>query len=1342
LLFCTFQTPNDDAADEQIEKRASLMRAVEELQEDCESLEIFKNSGLKSSQLKVFVTRLADQASTLDETLLLDTSLEETERVNAEKIVKLASKKAGGLLRAFAVLPDDESEAGSSQASHKKASNYLRKLDLPKFKGNIKEWTQWWSRFRSSVNTDPSYDDGLKLQYFEDAMEEEALAYLHGFALAPENYSTIIEEFQTRFSNVDLLSQAYHQDLEAIPECFGSWKEQRVVWDEIVKIVSNLKAIGVEVNEGNVRSLIMRKFPENTLLAAYYESMFMQVCAASSSTSVNLATSMESLRLPLDTLLEALRRALLKQEFIAQSKGELGAPASSTVLIGKTNGGGHKTNKGSGGSHSRGGNGGSSSGGKMQRPKEQSKTPHCVLCERDHHRAVECRTYRTLTERKARLAALRRCFICLNTGHQSLVCSARKNCSECRRGFHHPAICYDTIQKLSKPRNELSGSKRKELADTTSRKSGTFLQTFMCIIVNGERCCTTRGVLDNGSDTSYISSDLIRRLNIKPGPTRTLGLQTFASHDAVSIAVQDVSVTISNMSGSRKVVTFVTTNNIVGRCQLAPPPHTVVKLLPANNKYADSDIFKSDPRAVELLIGSDAYYDFVHLNGHTRLDNGVVLLQSFFGWIPAGCGDVSKSSCPQKRKITSVLAASVSSESAKQVDSGESREDHELNEQLTQLWSLEALGIKPQELEDKSEAVLKSFADTTRIEDGRYVVRWPRKKENFSLPTNYRMCMTRLKSNTARMSEELRLQLHEHFKLQEKEGIIERAPLKTHHIVHYLPYKTVIRNDKLRVVYDASAKTKSGLALNDVLHAGPSIVKDIVGLLFGYRMNPTAVLADIEKAFLRIGLDEADRDMVRFLAVADPLKPVDPKALVVYRFCRVPFGVISSPFLMNMVLQELLTAALSSAEGSDAKWCALGRISFYVDNLLLSVEDATEALQLYDVLTHHFALAGFNLRDWASNSAEFSSAIPAEMAASTLGPISVLGMNWDRGTDELSLKFDSTQCLAKVTKRVALQILAAVFDPLGVFAPCLLNLKLFIQECWILGLAWDADLPAILETRFRKLKTERDSILTVSFPRHLWTSTVHNCDFVLHVFCDASKRAFGCAHYLVKMSRKAKQNEAALLFSKVKLAPRKIRPVNQLKEKPSRPLSKAVLKKAVNSVDLDNERSIPQLELLGASLAAKTSLYVLAQLRERGAQVLEVFIWTDATTVLQWLHTISVLPLFVENRLKDIRSVSNLTVRHVPTKSNPADYLTRGKLAVELQDDSLWWKGPSWLTQERLWPNPPTSAPVYKNTSATTLLTKVVNRFLVLTDSLEKRYSLWSTYVRWFSDLRKKIFCG
>lgn len=116
-----------------------------------------------------------------------------------------------------------------------------------------------------------------------------------------------------------------------------------------------------------------------------------------------------------------------------------------------------------------------------------------------------------------------------------------------------------------------------------------------------------------------------------------------------------------------------------------------------------------------------------------------------------------------------------------------------------------------------------------------------------------------------------------------------------------------------------------------------------------------------------------------------------------------------------------------------------------------------------------------------------------------------------------------------------------------------------------------------METRFRKLKAERDTLLEVSIPRCLWNYPIQNSTFVLHIFCDASKKAYGCVHYLVKISQKSSQSETGLIFSKVKLAPRKHLPVNQLEEKPTRPFTKSALVKKTNS-DLGSERSIPQLE--------------------------------------------------------------------------------------------------------------------------------------------------------------------
>ena len=65
-----------------------------------------------------------------------------------------------------------------------------------------------------------------------------------------------------------------------------------------------------------------------------------------------------------------------------------------------------------------------------------------------------------------------------------------------------------------------------------------------------------------------------------------------------------------------------------------------------------------------------------------------------------------------------------------------------------------------------------------------------------------------------------------------------------------------------------------------------------------------AILADIEKAFLEIGIQENERDVTRLLWFTDPTKPeIVEENLSVYRFCYVPFGIICSPFLLEGTLR-------------------------------------------------------------------------------------------------------------------------------------------------------------------------------------------------------------------------------------------------------------------------------------------------------------------------------------------------------------------------------------------------------------------------------------------------------
>ena len=74
--------------------------------------------------------------------------------------------------------------------------------------------------------------------------------------------------------------------------------------------------------------------------------------------------------------------------------------------------------------------------------------------------------------------------------------------------------------------------------------------------------------------------------------------------------------------------------------------------------------------------------------------------------------------------------------------------------------------------------------------------------------------------------------------------------------VYYLPHRAVLKEDrrttKVCIVFDASAKYKSELSLNEVLDTGPCLLLRIFDILLRFRLIKIAKVSDIKQAFLQI----------------------------------------------------------------------------------------------------------------------------------------------------------------------------------------------------------------------------------------------------------------------------------------------------------------------------------------------------------------------------------------------------------------------------------------------------------------------------------------------------------
>ena len=113
--------------------------------------------------------------------------------------------------------------------------------------------------------------------------------------------------------------------------------------------------------------------------------------------------------------------------------------------------------------------------------------------------------------------------------------------------------------------------------------------------------------------------------------------------------------------------------------------------------------------------------------------------------------------------------------------------------------------------------------------------------------------------------------------------------------------------------------------------------------------------------------------------------------------------------------------------------------------------------------------------------------------------------------------------------------------------------------------------------------------------------------------------------------------------------------------------------------------TIPKLELQASLLAARLRKDVQKALT---LDISRTFMWTDSTTVLQWIHSLEKQPVFVANCVAEILELTTTDEwNYVQSSNNPADAGTRGLSANALVESS-WLKGPEFLKTPQ-WPFEP-----------------------------------------------------
>ena len=162
------------------------------------------------------------------------------------------------------------------------------------------------------------------------------------------------------------------------------------------------------------------------------------------------------------------------------------------------------------------------------------------------------------------------------------------------------------------------------------------------------------------------------------------------------------------------------------------------------------------------------------------------------------------------------------------------------------------------------------------------------------------------------------------------------------------------------------------------------------------------------------------------------------------------FGGVWSASAANYALK---LTALDNAIHFDPEVVEAVLKSFYVDDLLHSVDTEEQGICVSQQIQELLQKGGFNLNKWVSSSRQILESVPVERRAKSVQSLDLeqsdlpteraLGLVWH--TDDDVFKISVKEKDPVMTRRELLSYLSSVYDPFGIVCPFVLIAKLLFQ---------------------------------------------------------------------------------------------------------------------------------------------------------------------------------------------------------------------------------------------------------------------------------------------------------
>ena len=185
----------------------------------------------------------------------------------------------------------------------------------------------------------------------------------------------------------------------------------------------------------------------------------------------------------------------------------------------------------------------------------------CAYCGEDHFSA----SCSKITNRKRILLKASQCFNCLKQNHKCRDCPSTKVCRHCHKKYHQ-SICEQFMLKGSSNSGaERSPDENTATANTTNtvKDRRTILLQTARVMVFSEQPVPVRVLFDSGSQMSYITENLQRKLNPKPVKVERLYLNTFGTTNYKTQSCNIVRLSLQKRGCNEIIVIFALSSPVI-----------------------------------------------------------------------------------------------------------------------------------------------------------------------------------------------------------------------------------------------------------------------------------------------------------------------------------------------------------------------------------------------------------------------------------------------------------------------------------------------------------------------------------------------------------------------------------------------------------------------------------------------------------------------------------------------------------------------------------------------------------------------------------------------------------